>query len=87
MIGTVLSKTLIKAFRRGPFQISFFLSCYGKQDFYWIGFVSHFGLYRRQTSEQGTKPDNSPHNDDVKEVSVLLESELIGPVKAVKEDR
>ena len=26
----------------------------GKQDIYWIGFVSHFGLYRRQTSGQGT---------------------------------
>ena len=24
--------------------------------------------------------DNSPHNDDVKDVSVLLEPELIGPV-------
>ena len=28
----------------------------------------------------GSKQDNSPHNDDVKDVSVLLESELIGPV-------
>ena len=27
-----------------------------------------------------SKQDNSPHNDDVKDVSVLLESELIGPV-------
>ena len=29
----------------------FCLACYG---FYWIGFVSDFGLYRRQTSQQGT---------------------------------
>ena len=28
----------------------------------------------------GSKQDNSPHNDDVKDVSVLLESELISPV-------
>ena len=28
----------------------------------------------------GSKQDNSPHNDDVKDVAVLLESELIGPV-------
>ena len=28
-----------------------FLSCLAK---YWIGFVSDFGLYRRQTSQQGT---------------------------------
>ena len=28
----------------------------------------------------GSKQDNSPHNADVKDVSVLLESELIGPV-------
>ena len=28
----------------------------------------------------GSKQDNSPHNDDVKDVSVLLESELIGSV-------
>ena len=28
----------------------------------------------------GSKQDNSPHNDDVKDVSVLHESELIGPV-------
>ena len=28
----------------------------------------------------GSKQDNSPHNDDVKDFSVLLESELIGPV-------
>ena len=28
----------------------------------------------------GSKQDNSPRNDDVKDVSVLLESELIGPV-------
>ena len=28
----------------------------------------------------GNKQDNSPHNYDVKDVSVLLESELIGPV-------
>ena len=28
----------------------------------------------------GSKQDNSPHNDDVKDVLVLLESELIGPV-------
>ena len=27
----------------------------------------------------GSKRDNSPHNNDVKDVSVLLESELIGP--------
>ena len=27
---------------------------YGKQDIYWIGFVSDFGLYRRQTSQEGT---------------------------------
>ena len=32
----------------------FCLACYGKQDIYWIGFVSDFGLYRRQTSQQGT---------------------------------
>ena len=32
----------------------------------------------------GNKQDNSPHNDDIKDVSVLLESELIGPVN---EDR
>ena len=32
----------------------------------------------------GSKQDKSPHNDDVKDVSVLLESELIRPVK---EDR
>ena len=31
-----------------------FLACCGKQDVYWIGFVSDFGLYRRQTSQQGT---------------------------------
>ena len=28
----------------------------------------------------GSKQDNSPHNDDVKDVSVLLETELIGSV-------
>ena len=28
----------------------------------------------------GSKQDNLPHNDDVNDVSVLLESELIGPV-------
>ena len=28
----------------------------------------------------GSKQDSSPHNDDVNDVSVLLESELIGPV-------
>ena len=28
----------------------------------------------------GSTQDNSPHNDDVKDVSVLLESELIGSV-------
>ena len=28
----------------------------------------------------GSKQDNSPHNDDIKGISVLLESELIGPV-------
>ena len=28
----------------------------------------------------GSKQDSSPHNDDVKDVSVLHESELIGPV-------
>ena len=33
----------------------------------------------------GSKQDNSPTNDEVKDVSVLLESELIGPVK--KKDR
>ena len=32
----------------------FCLAWYGKQDIYWIGFVSDFGLYRRQTSQQGT---------------------------------
>ena len=26
----------------------------GKQDIYWIGFVSDFGLYRRQTSQEVT---------------------------------
>ena len=58
-----------------------FLSCLPY--IYWIGFVSHFGLYRRQTSEQGTygsKQDNTPLSDDVEDVSVLLESEPIGPV-------
>ena len=34
--------------------LSFCLACCGKQDVYWIGFVSDFGLYRRQTSQQGT---------------------------------
>ena len=34
--------------------IIFCLACYGEQDVYWIGFVSDFGLYRRQTSQHGT---------------------------------
>ena len=34
--------------------LSFCLACYGKQDIYWIGFVSDLGLYRRKTSQQGT---------------------------------
>ena len=36
----------------------------------------------KQASRVSTssKQDNSPHNDDVKDVSVLLESELIDPV-------
>ena len=63
---------------------TFCLACHGKQDIYLIGFVSYFVLYRRETSMQdtptGSKRDNSPHNDDVNDVSVLLESELIGPV-------
>ena len=32
----------------------FCLACRSKQDIYWIGFVSYFGLYRRQTSQQCT---------------------------------
>ena len=31
----------------------------------------------------GSKQDNSPHNDDVKDVSVLLESELIAQYKTI----
>ena len=30
------------------------LPCLRKQDVYWIDFVSDFGFYRRQTSQQGT---------------------------------
>ena len=38
--------------------------------------------WAKQTSKvpTGSKQDYSPHNDDVKDVSVLLESELIGSV-------
>ena len=32
----------------------------------------------------GSKQVNSPHNDDVKDVPVLLESELIGPLAQYK---
>ena len=46
---------------------------------YWIGFVLHLAYTgAKQVSRVPT--DKSPHNDDVKNVSILLESELIGPV-------
>ena len=31
-----------------------FVACFGKQDRYWIGFVSGFGFYRRQISKRST---------------------------------
>ena len=33
---------------------SFCLACFGKQDIYWIGFVSGFGIYRRQSRKRST---------------------------------
>ena len=30
------------------------LACFGKQDIYWISFVSGFGFYRRQISKRST---------------------------------
>ena len=45
-------------------------------------FLSSAYTGAKQTSRvpTGNKQDNSQHNDDVKDVSVLLESELIGSV-------
>ena len=42
---------------------------------------AYTGAKQESRVPTSTKQDNSPHNDDVKDVvSVLLESELIGPV-------
>ena len=56
---------------------------YGKQEY--IGSVlfctlAYTGAKQASRVPTGSKQDNSPHSDDVKDVSVLLESELIGPV-------
>ena len=41
---------------------------------------AYSGAKQASRVPNGSKQDNSPHNDDVKDVSVLHESELIGPV-------
>ena len=41
---------------------------------------AYTGAKQASRAPTGSKQDNSPHNDDVKDDSVLLESELIGPV-------
>ena len=41
---------------------------------------SYTGAKQASRVPTSSKQDNSPHNNDVKDVSVLLESELIGPV-------
>ena len=41
---------------------------------------AYTGSKQASTVPTGSKQNNSPHNDDVKDVSVLLESDLIGPV-------
>ena len=41
---------------------------------------AYTGAQQASRVPTGSKQDNSPQNDDVKDVSVLLESELIGPV-------
>ena len=41
---------------------------------------AYTGAKQASSLPTGSKQDNSPHNDDVKDVSVLLVSELIGSV-------
>ena len=58
------------------------LACYGIRH---IGLVlfrtsAYIGAKQASRVQTDSKQDNSPHNDDVKDVSVLNESELIGPV-------
>ena len=67
---------------------SFYLACHSKQEIY-VGSVlfrtsAYTGAKQASRVPVGSKQYNSPHNDDVKDVSVPLESELINPVK---EDR
>ena len=42
---------------------------------------AYTGAKQARRVPTGSKQDNSTHNDAVKDVSVLLESELIGPVQ------
>ena len=46
----------------------------------WFRTSAYTGAKQASRVPAGSKQDNSWHNDDVKDVSVLLESELIGPV-------
>ena len=41
---------------------------------------AYIGAKQASRVPTGSKQDNSPHSDNVKDVSVLPESELIGPV-------
>ena len=42
--------------------------------------LAYTGAKQASRVPTGSKQDNSPHSDDVKDISALLESELIGPV-------
>ena len=68
---------LPKSFKAAAISSRHFLSCL------WLDLFrtsAYAGAKQASRVPTGSKQDNSPRNDDVKDISVLLKSELIGSV-------